>query len=262
MNGLRYYRMRGVDLAVGRTLPARSDTAAAGQGHRREARPVRLPGLAGAPRTVIRQRVARLDVVFAIDDSESVHGPDGTDPGGARNAACLSVVDLMHRHGGGRAGVVHWGDTAPAGMALAPLPVDRGRLRRGVKLQPVLGGTQPAVALARVRKLIQGTSSGRTLAVLLITDAQDLGTGLEQALGQLPACSVHLVLVDPSGDCWGQEAAWRGLPWGSLTRLEHPSDRERLAWESGTVIARSIGLKLSRRPSGAPHPPPGEHTET
>ena len=262
MNGLWYYRVRGVDLAMGRTVPARSDTAAAGQGH--QLGPVRLPGLAGAPRTVIRRRVASLDVVFAIDDSESVHGQDGTDPGGARNAACLSVIDLMHRHGGGRAGVVHWGDTAPASMALAPLPVDRGRLRRGLKLQPVLGGTQPAVALARVRKLIQGTGSGRTLAVLLITDAQDLGTGLEQALGQLPARSVHLVLVDPSGDCWGQEAAWRELPWGSLTRLEHSSDRKRLAWESGTVIARSIGLKLSHRASGRTQQPPrtGEHPET
>ena len=100
-----------------------------------------------------------------------------------------------------------------------------------------------------MRKLIQGTSSGRTLAVLLITDGQDLGTGLEQALGQLPARSVHLILVDPSGDCWGQEAAWRELPWGSFTRLESLSDRKRLAWESGTVIARSIGLKLSRRTS-------------
>jgi hypothetical protein len=106
MIGLRYYRVRGVDLAAPGTIPARSDTAAAGPVHRRAAGPGRraagpvwLPGLAGAPRSVIRQRVANLDVVFAIDDSESVHGPDGTDPGGARNAACLSVIDLMHRHG-------------------------------------------------------------------------------------------------------------------------------------------------------------------
>ena len=192
---------------------------------------------------MIRQRVANLDVIFAIDDSGSVHGPNGTDPGGARNAACLSVVDLMQRHGGGRAGVVHWGDTAPASLALAPIPVYRRRLRRGLRIQPKLGGTQPEVALARVRKLIQGTSSGRTLAVPLLTDGQDLGTGLDQALGQLPARSVHLILVDPSGDCWGQEAAWRELPWGSFTRLDSLSDRKRLAWESGAVIARSIGLQ-------------------
>ncbi len=251
MNGLGDYRMRGVDLAVGGPLPARSRVATARQGDHHQDRPVRLPGLVGAPRNVIGHRVADHDVIFAIDDSASVHGPGGTDPGGVRNTACLSVIDLMQRHGGGRAGVVHWGDTAPASLALAPMPVQRGQLRRGLELQPVLGGTQPAVALARVRKLIQGTGSGRTLAVLLLTDAQDLGTGLEQALEQLPARSVHLILVDPSGDCWGQEAAWRELPWGSFTRLENLNDRKRLAWESGAVLARSIGLKLPQRPPAA-----------
>jgi hypothetical protein len=244
MNGLRDYRPRGVDLAVGGPSPARSPAAATRADHRRPARPFRLPSLAGAPWDEIRRRVANLDVIFAIDDSASVHGPGGTDPGGVRNAACLSVTDLMQRYGGGRAGVVHWGDTAPASLALAPMPVQRGRLRRRLRLQPVLGGTQPAVALARVRKLVQGTSSGRTLAVLLLTDGQDLGGGLEQALAQLPARSVHLILVDPSGDCWGQEATWRELPWGSFTRLEGLSDRRRLAWESGAIIARSIGLRL------------------
>src|SRR5690242_18787 len=157
MNRLRYYRVRDAGLAAGGALRASPDAAAAGHGRQREARPVGLPGLAGAPWTVIRQWVANLDVVFAIDDSGSMHGPDGADPWGARNAACLSIIDLMRRHGGGRAGVVHWGDTAPVSMALAPLPVHRGRLRRELRRQPVLGGTQPAVALARVRTLLQGT---------------------------------------------------------------------------------------------------------
>lgn len=244
MNGLRNYRVRGADLAVGGPLAARR---AAARPDYRQDRPVRLPGLVGAPRNVIRQRIANLDVIFAIDDSASVHGPDGTDPGGTRNAACLSVIDLMQRHGGGRAGVVHWGDTAPASLVLPPMAVARRRLQRALRLQPVLGGTQPAVALARVNRLIQGSGSGRTLAVLLLTDGQDLGAGLEQALGQLPAHSVHLILVGSSGDCWGQEAAWLELPWGSFTRLENLSDRKRLAWESGAVIARSIGLKLPER---------------
>jgi hypothetical protein len=246
MNGLRNYLVRGTDLAV-EGPPLARPRAAANRPGRQQDRPVRLPGLGGAPRYVIQQRVTSLDVVFAIDDSGSVHGPAGTDPTGARNAACLSVVDLMQRHGGGRAGVVHWGDTAPASCALAPVSVYRGRLQRVLRIQPRLGATQPAVALARVHKLIQGTGSGRTLAVLLLTDGQDLGGGLEQALGQLPARSVHLILVDPSGDCWGQEAAWQELPWGSFTRLENLSDRKRLAWETGAIIARSIGLKLLGR---------------
>lgn len=251
MRGLRDYRIRGVDLAVGASPPARSRAAAARPGDQLT-RPVMLPRLAGARRTVIRERVTQLDVIFAIDDSASVHGPDGSDPWRARNAACLSVIDLMRRHGGGRAGVVHWGGIAPAAFALAPMPVQRERLRRGLRLQPSLGGTQPAAALARVRTLIQGLGSGRTLVVLLLTDGQDLGSGLEQALGQLPARSVHLILVDPSGSCWGHEAQWRELPWGSFTRLENLSDPTLLAWESGTVIARSIGLKLSRGTLAAP----------
>lgn len=249
MNRLRNYTPRGIDLATPGLLSARPRPATAHPGRRRPARPVRLPGLVGAPASAICQRVANLDVVFAIDDSGSVHGLDGTDPGGARNAACLSVVDLMQRHGGGRAGVVHWGDTAPVSFALAPISVYRRRLQRALRIQPKLGGTQPTVALARVRKLIHGNSSGRTLAVLLITDGQDLGTGLNQALRQLPARSVHIILVDPSGDCWGQEAAWQELPWGSFTRLESLDDHKRVAWESGAVIADSIGLRLSRRAS-------------
>jgi hypothetical protein len=261
MSGLRDYRMRGVDLAVGDPLLARPYAAAGAAGRQRQAQPVRLPSLLGERRDVIRQRVVYLDVIFAIDDSASVHGTDGTDPEGTRNAACLSAIDLMQRYGGGRAGIVHWGDTAPASLALAPVPVHLKRLRRGLRLQPVLGGTQPAVALARVRRLIQGSDSGRTLAVLLLTDGQSLGFGLEQELGQLPARSVHLILVDPSGDCWGQEAAWRELPWGSFTRLEN-RDRKRLAWESGAVIARSIGLNLSgvHLPrQGGSRPARGEH---
>jgi hypothetical protein len=241
MNRLRNYTPRGIELTAPGLLPTWPQPSA------RPGRqwPLRLPGLAGAPPNVTRQRVANLDVIFAIDESGSVHGPDGTDPQGARNAACLSVVDLMQRHGGGRAGVVHWGSTAPASLALAPMPVYHRRLQRGLRIQPKLGGTRPEVALARVRKLIRGNSSGRTLAVLLITDGQNLGTGLDQALKQLPARSVHLILVDPSGDCWGQEAAWRELPWGSFSRLESLSHHKRMAWESGTVIARSIGLRLS-----------------
>lgn len=257
MNGLRHYWVRGVDLAVGTAFLAGPRGWGARPGHHSQDRPVRLPSLVGAPQSVIGQRVANLDVIFAIDDSASVHGPDGTDPGGARNTACMSVVDLMNRHGGGRAGVVHWGDTAPASFALAPIPVHRGQLRRALELQPVLGGTQPAAALARVRKLIQGNGSGRALAVLLLTDGQDLGAGLEQALGQLPARCVHLILVDPSGDCWGQEEAWRELPWGSFTRLEDLRDRKRLAWESGAVLARSIGLRLPATTASARPVAPG-----
>ena len=140
--------------------------------------------------------------------------------------------------------MVHWGQTAPADLALPPMPVRRGRLRRTLAMQPMLGGTNPAAALARVRQLVPAVSPGQTLVVLLLTDGQDLGDGLEHRLVQLPPGSVHLLLVDPSGNCDGQERAWQALPWGSFTRLADLHDPQRVAWESGAVIARSIGLDL------------------
>jgi len=248
MTGLRLYRTRGVDLRATGPVLAKPDLAMSwpGQCH---AQPVRLADLTGASWPVICQRVAGLVVIFAIDGSGSVHGPGGTDPHGARNAACLSVIDLMCRHGGGRAGVVHWGQTAPADLALAPIPVHRARLRRMLSMQPKLGGTNPAVALARVRQLIPALSPGQTFVVLMITDGQDLGGGLDRELAQLPAGCVHLLLVDPSGDCYGQEATWRALPWGSFTRLDNLLDPRRAAWASGEVLADCIGLDL---PTPAP----------
>jgi hypothetical protein len=243
MTGLRVHLARGADLRASRPVLTRVELVTTRPGQRR-AQPVRLADLTGAAGPVIRQRLAGLVVMFAIDGSGSVHGPDGTDPHGARNAACLSVIDLMGRHGGGRAGVVHWGQTAPADLAVAPRPVRSRRLRRALSLQPALGGTNPAVALARVRQLIPALGPGQMLVVLMLTDGQDLGMGLDQELAQLPAGCVHLLLVDPSGDCYGEESSWRALPWGSFTRLENLRDPRRVAWESGAVLARSIGLDL------------------
>jgi hypothetical protein len=153
-------------------------------------------------------------------------------------------VDLMHRCGGGRAGVVHWGSTAPADLALGPVAVRRAQLRRALTIQPRLGGTNPAAALVRVRQLIPALDPGQIPVVLMLTDGQDLGSGLVEELALLPGGCVHLLLLDPSGDCYGQEATWRALPWGSFTRLESFYDPRRVAWQSGEVLARSIGLEL------------------
>jgi hypothetical protein len=247
VSGLRLYQIRGTDLRASRPVLTRAELATTRSAQRR-AQPARLADLAGAAWPVIRQRVAGLVVIFAIDGSGSVHGLGGTDPYGARNTACRSVLDLMGRNGGGRAGVVHWGQTAPADLAVAPRPVRSHRLRRALSMQPTLGRTNPAVALARVRQLVPALGPGQTLVVLMLTDGQDLGQGLEQELAQLPVGCVHLLLVDPSGDCYGQEASWRALRWGSFTRLENFFDPRRVAWESGAVLAGSIGLDLPTRP--------------
>jgi hypothetical protein len=242
MSWLRTYTVRGLSAVVAgptRQLP-RLPAPPPDQRHRPL---VRLPSLIGAAPKVIARRVRLLTVVFAIDDSGSTHGPFGTDPKAARYVACHAVLDLMRRHGG-QAGVIHWGDHAPDDLALAPVPVQRRRrLNRALGLRPQLGGTNPAVALARVRQLAD-VGPDETLAVLLLTDGLDLGAGLEQELAQLPPGAVHLVLVDSSGDCYGQEPAWRALPWGSFTRLGTFQDTDRLAWESGAVLAQAISLEL------------------
>ena len=130
-----------------------------------------------------------------------------------------------------------------ASLALGLTPVHAGRLRRAISMPCQLGGTRPAAALARARELLPG-DSGRTPVVLLLTDGQDLGDGLARELALLPPGSVHLVLADPSGNCWGREAEWRALAWGSFTRLATLSDCRRVAMESGGVIARAIGLQF------------------
>jgi len=240
---LRVYRVRGLAASVPGPVnqvpqpPAETPRPAA---------MVRLPDLAGAPPRAVADRIKHLVVLFLIDDSGSVQPPHGTDPHAVRYAACRSVLDLMRRHGGGRAGVVHWGDTAPAELALAPVSVRRRwrRLQRALAVRPQLGCTDPAVALARARQLLPALAADEKLAVLLLTDAQDLGVGLNRELALLPPASVHLVAVDLSGDCWGQEAAWRALPWASFTRLDR-FDATDTAFASGAALAQAIGLELA-----------------
>ncbi len=247
MRGLRVYRVRGLAAFVaGPTHPVPVLPTPAPQA----APVVQLSDLVGAPPEEVTDRVSRLQVVFAVDDSGSTQGPHGTDPHAARYAACYSVLDLMRRYRSGRAGVVHWGDRAPAELALAPVPVRRRwrQVERALAIRPQLGGTDPAVALARVRQLVPVVASDETLAVLLLTDGQDRGPSLPEELAQLPPGSVHLVLVDSSGDCWGQEAAWRALPWGSFTRLD-TFDTTRLAIASGTALAHAVGLELPTDPT-------------
>jgi hypothetical protein len=247
MRWLRLYGLRGLAASVaGPVHPVPQPRAPASQ------RPpvVRLPNLVGAPPAVIADRIGSVVVLFAIDDSGSLQPPHGTDPHGARYLACDAVLDLMRRYGAGLAGVVHWGDAAPAELALAPVPVRRQRrqLGRALALRPQLGGTDPAVALSRVRQLVPVIAPDETLVVVLLTDGQDRGPGLEQELEALPAGTVHLVLVDPSGNCWGDEAAWRALPWGSFTRLDS-FDPQCVAVASGAALARAIGLELPALPT-------------
>ena len=88
------------------------------------ARPVILPRLVGAPPRQIRELAQNVLAAFAIDDSGSMYGSFG-DPTGIRYAAAQSLVAMQRRSGGGLAGVVHWGTSAPEDMVTPLVDVCR-----------------------------------------------------------------------------------------------------------------------------------------
>ena len=155
-------------------------------------------------------------------------------------------------------GLVHlahkWPELVARGQDLAVIRafVDELRVQGGTLLLtgepgcgPGPGGAQAIHRdLVRVRELVPAAGPGQTPVVLLTTDGQDLGTGLEQQIGRLPAGCVHLALVDPSGDCFGQEDAWRALPWASWNRLASLRDPRHVTRETGAIFARSLGPRL------------------
>lgn len=208
--------------------------------------PVRLP----LPPDLPPRELARIwqvtTVIFDVDDSGSMYGRHADDRG-VRYAAARSVVDLMVRAGGGRAGVVHFGSTAPAELALAPVDVRRRRraLDAALRIPPSLGGTDLASGLDRSRLLLEAPRTDEQQAVLVLTDGlQDTGLALRAAVERLPASSVHVLLIDHLHTCGaGLEASWRALPLGSFTRLPL-DDPAQLSWLVADVLVRSRGLTL------------------
>lgn len=177
-------------------------------------------------------------MILAIDDSGSTRS---TDPYAVRYAAAHAVIEWMRRQGGGQAGVVHWGSTAPARLAVGPVAVNRRMhtLRRALSKRPVLGWTVPAAALRRAARMLPAPAPDETEAVVVLTDAEDCGEGLAEALGLLPERAVHVLIVGDSDE----DAGWEALPFASITRL--PSfDNQALALACGSVLAKALGLRL------------------
>jgi hypothetical protein len=240
---IRTVRMRGVSARVegpAHTLPAPSKTPAKSEG------PIRLPGVTGGTPAAVENAFGRLTVILALDDSGSTQPPHGTDPHSVRYAASRSVIEWMRRHGGGRCGVVHWGSTAPERLAVGPVSVNRRMrtLRRALNQRPNLGATVPAAALQRAARMLPIPAPGDVHTVLLITDGEDPGEGLEEALAGLPERAVHLMLV---GDAT-QHVGWHDLAFASTTWLP-AFDNQALTWQAGSVLAGSLGLQLRPLPT-------------
>lgn len=194
-----------------------------------------------------------VDAVFAIDDTGSMYGRCG-DPCGVRRAAALSVVDLMARARGARAGVVHWGSIAPEELTLPLTNVrHRRRIESALSIPPSLGANNFPAALARSRQVLESSDPSRIQLVVCITDGiETLGPDATAQLKRLEPESVHVLLVDHSHGCTpALEAGWASLPFGSFTRLEL-LDTTQMAWQAADIVARAAGIEMSPAPTTTP----------
>jgi len=219
----------------------------------RQARPIVLPSMIGAPVKEIRRRIQKVLVFFVVDDSGSLYGVWG-DPGGVRYAAALSLLGLMERSAGkkaGRAAVIHWGTTAPAELALVPVEVKRGRraLRQALTIPPTLGGTNLAAALDRAHAMTPELLEAEQVVYYVLSDGiEEVTAAIHAAVGALPAGSGHMVLVDRSGGCDpAMEAAWQAVAFGSFTRLKTFDTRE-MSLQLAEIFASSMGLSMAEQP--------------
>lgn len=205
------------------------------------ARPVRLEPLTGAPKRTIATRVGETEVWFVMDDSGSMYANWG-DPTGIRYAAALSLLRLMREAGGGRAGVVHWGSSAPAALVVGPLSTRRRKpLTTSLSVPAVtLGGNDLPAALHRTSA---HAARDRMLLVYVITDGIEAVTdATHNAVATLPPDSVHLLLVDRAHQCdAAMEAAWRTVAFGSFTRLGTFNTRG-MAEQLAGQLADALGL--------------------
>lgn len=206
-----------------------------------------LPPLAGGSAAEICQHVRNVLAIFAIDDSGSMYGPFG-DPTGIRYAAARSLVAMQRRSGGGLAGVVHWGTSAPEELVTPLVDVRRKRrlLDQGLTIPETLGGNDMLAALQRVAEMLPPLSKSDVPLVFVITDGIESVTAeTHAAVAALPKGSVHLLVIDCSSGCSeDMEQAWRTVAFGSVTRLPH-FDTQAMAMALATVYAQSLGLSLA-----------------
>ena len=103
-----------------------------------------------------------------------------------------------------------------SGLALAP---DSVVVRRNAGLAALVGGLAAAVAIAY---LARASATGAVLDWILAVVVGLVGIG---HLAALVDARTPLLVADPQGVRIRLGRAWRGLPWGALSRVEHTPRR-------------------------------------
>ncbi len=78
--------------------------------------------------------------------------------------------------------------------------------------------------------------------VFVITDGiEAVTTSVHRGVGALPPGSVHMLLVDRASGCTEEmEADWRGVAFGSFTRLDD-ADTRAMGDQLAATVAAAIG---------------------
>jgi hypothetical protein len=236
-------------LSLGQPRPAHGALKVAPRAAGEKAPVVVLPPLMGASRTEIRKRVSRFTALFLIDDSGSMYGFWGDQLSG-RYAAARSLLELLRRSGGGRAGVVHYGSCAPTELTLQPRKIasDREEILRALTAPATLGGTNVAAALERAHVLAPPPNDAAlATAYFIVSDGiEPVTPAIQTGVHKLGRSRVHLLLVDRAGGCTPHmETAWRALSLGSFTRLK-TFDTKLMAEQLAQVAASTLDLKTSK----------------
>lgn len=219
----------------------------------RGARPVRLPRLTGAPRAEITRLVEESTIAILPDWSGSIFATWAGDPRDALGAAGESLLQLQRRSGGGRALVLPWGSSPSARRAVGPVKVTKRyrELRAALRNRENLGGNDLPAALENAADRL--AAERRKVAVFVPTDGGEPVTqAMHDAVARFPRGAVHLILIDPSGQCTDAMAAdWSSVAFGSFTRVQDVSVAA-IARQMAEVYAAGIGLSLRPDPSTSP----------
>jgi hypothetical protein len=236
---------------------------------------IAIAGFTASPATASPGVPGPIDALTAVDVSDSMFGPGGSDPHGARYRAVEVAAAMLCLHSSAgiehRIGVLPFGSTAPARLAGAPTDACNAqrfspRRLRGI---PRLGGTDYPTMLRAARQLLGRPVAGHSRVLMLVTDGRPhvaagetldaLFLRVARELQALRGVRVHVVLINSDREVLRH---WRSLPIAAVTPLRDVNRQalERvalrtLAYEFGLARREELTLKAGGASRGFTVPP-------